>query len=94
MAINIIAAMALVAGIYVLQQADKQKKSGQKTVYALTGLICLLWSLGVMTRLYPSNTAIMPLAFGLAAIGAVKSKDSTQAVFGTVAALIFLTFAV
>ncbi len=94
MAINIIAAMALVASIYVLQQADKQKKSGQKMIYALTGLICLLWSLGVMTGIYPGKTAIMPLAFGLAAIGAVKSKGSTQAVFGAVAALIFLTFAI
>jgi hypothetical protein len=93
MAINIIAAMALVIGIYVLQQADKQKKPGQKTVYALTGLICLLWSLGVITGIYTANTAIMPLAFGLAAIGAVNSKGSTQAVFGAVAALIFLTFA-
>lgn len=88
MAVNIVAVMSLVVGLYILHRADKLKKN--KEVYALAGLVAVLWSIAMLSGAYP-NFGIMPLAFGLAGAGSLMTKGGTQTVFAAVAVLIFLT---
>jgi hypothetical protein len=43
---------------------------------------------------YAASTALLPLVFGLASIGALHSKGGTQAVFAALALVVFLSVVV
>jgi len=90
MVINVIALLALFAGLYIVQQADKQKKQEPKAVYALAGLVTLIWAVSMLFNGFVMRTSSMPLVFGMTTIGAMKSKGLTQAVFGAIALIIVL----
>jgi hypothetical protein len=94
MAISVFSVITLVVGIYLLFQAEKLKKSGQKTLYAITGLILALWGLamvfgvgsGVSTRV-----GVTPVLFGIFALMAYHTKGNSQTIAGAVAIIIFLS---
>lgn len=90
MAYNIIALLALIAGLYILYQADKQKKQGPMAVYTLAGIVTLLWAISMVFNSPAMRASSMPLLFGLTTIGTMKSKGLTQAVFGAIAVAIVL----
>jgi len=86
MAVNLIALVSLVLGIYVLKKADKKKKSSEfKLTYAISGIVLLVWSLGMLFGTYSASMGMMPLFFGLATIGTLESKGWTQVTFGALA---------
>lgn len=89
--INMLAMFTLVSALYVLQKADKQKKQQQKTIYAIAGVIALIWSLTMLFVAYDAKVGLLPLSFGLTTIGALHSKGSTQTIFGALAIIILLS---
>lgn len=90
MAVDIIAVLTLVAGIYILYEADDEDDNSKKIVYSFTGLVATIWAVMMLFGTYTINIGILPLAFGLFAIGTIHTKGATQAVFGATAILIFL----
>jgi tryptophan-rich sensory protein len=93
MIVNPIALVALIAGIYLVYQADKQGKSQPKAVYTIAGIITMLWSMGMLFVPQTVNSAMLPLVFGLASVGTVHSKGGTQWAFAAIAIFVFLSFA-
>ncbi len=90
MALNIIPLLALVVGLYLIFQTDKQSDGGAKALYAFAGVVAVLWSLFTVLGAYTIRLSAMPLAFGLFALATIYTKGATRAVSGAVALLLFL----
>lgn len=88
MIINAISLLALVAGLYILQQSDRQKQQEPRAIYTVAGIIAVVWSLSMLFNGPVMRASSMPLVFGLTTIGAMKSKGLTQAAFGAIALII------
>jgi hypothetical protein len=89
MSVNIIAVLALVVGVYLLQRADKKGKD-YKAVYAIAGIVILLWGLSMLFVGSPIHIGAMPLVFGISVLGTLYTKGNSQAILGAIAALLFL----
>ncbi len=90
MAFNILSFLALLVGLYLVYQADKQKNSGSKIIYAFAGIVATLWSLFTVVGAGPVRFNAMPLAFGLFAVATLYSRGASRAVFGAISILLFL----
>jgi len=91
MAMEIIPAIALVMGLYLWYQVDKQEKTGSKMIYTFAGLVASIWALIMLFGAYRISIGFEPVVFGAAMIGALHSKGSKQAILWAVSLLIFLS---
>gem|GEM_PF-5019649 len=87
-AYDVLAFLALTAGIYFVYQADKGTQS--KAIYGFVGIATTLWSLFTVFEVRVFGLDALPPVFGLFAVAAVYSKGATKALSGAAALIFFL----
>ncbi len=91
MVVEIVPALALVLGLYLWYQVDKEKKTRAKIMYTLAGLVASVWAIVMLFGSYNIRISFEPLVFSACMVGTIFTTGSKQAVLGAISLLIFLS---
>lgn len=90
MAFNVLSFVAVVLGLYLLYEVDRQDSKTAKVICAFAGLVAVFWALTVVFGACGVRLSAMPAAFALFAIVSLYSEGATRAMSGAVAVILFL----
>jgi uncharacterized membrane protein len=88
--INIVAIVGLIIGLFIVHKADGMEKSHEKLLYALVGVIAVIWSLFYVFKPQDARISSWPLIFSFFSLGTIYTKGVARSVAALIVVFIFL----